>query len=270
LLLALLLFLIASLQKARPAAQEKEVKNPLAGDARAIKEGHSIFRTDCAYCHGFDARGGTKGPDLTSGRWIHGNSDSEIFRTITTGVPGTEMPANDLSDEETWAVIAYLRSAGERPSERAAGNSEAGEKIFFGKGICARCHMVNGNGGRLGPDLSRIGAVRSTRYLIDSIRNPNQDLAEAMTDLNYGLPVVYDTVTAVTRNDRRVTGVAKNEDSFSLQLMDQGEQLHFFLKKDLRAVIHERKSLMPAYDESLLSEKELQDLIAYLAGLRGQ
>jgi cytochrome c oxidase cbb3-type subunit 3 len=271
LLIAFLSVLIISFRESssRAADQENELKNPLAGDAKAIKEGHSIFRADCAYCHGFDARGGTKGPNLTSGRWIHGDNDSQIFHTITKGVPGTEMPALDFTDEETWAVIAYLRSTGER-SGAPAGNPEVGKQMFFGKGICASCHMVNGKGGRLGPDLSRIGAVRSTRYLIDSIRFPSKDLAETVTDPNHGLRVVYDTVTVVTKEGRRITGVAKNEDTFSLQLMDDSGQLDCFLKRDLKDLTHIRKSLMPAYDESVLSEKELQDLIAYLAGLRGR
>ena len=82
--------------------------------------------------------------------------------------------------------------------------------------------------------------------------------------------MVYDTVTVVTNDGRRVSGVAKNEDAFSLQLMDQGEKLHFFSKRDVKEVIHEQKSLMPAYDASMLSDKDLQNLVAYLGGLTGQ
>jgi hypothetical protein len=74
---------------------------------------------------------------------------------------------------------------------------------------------------------------------------------------------------AVTKEGKRITGVRKNEDTFSLQLLDQKEQFHLFLKKDLKEVIHERKSLMPKYDQRALSEKDLQDLLAYLDSLRG-
>jgi cytochrome c oxidase cbb3-type subunit III len=250
------------------AEQQSRRTNPLAGDQAAIKEGYSLFRYNCALCHGSDARGGDRGPDLTLGRWVHGESDEDIFQTITKGVPGTQMPANDLSDEETWAIVAYLRSVSEKP-HKAAGNPELGKEIFWGKAACGQCHMINGKGGRLGPDLSGIGAARSIRYLVDSIRDPSKDLASMPTDPNQDPDAVYDTVTVVTKQGQRFTGVAKNEDTFSIQLMDQREQLHFFTKDQLKEVIHERKSLMPAYDTSVLSDKELQDLVAYLAGLLG-
>jgi putative heme-binding domain-containing protein len=131
--------------------------------------------------------------------------------------------------------------------------------------------MVKGHGGRLGPDLSRVGASGSASYLIDSIREPSKDLSEGMLDPNnpLGLPFVYDTVTVVTASGQRITGVAKNEDAFSVQLLDIDQNFQFFLKKDLNQVIHERKSLMPAYSEQMLNAAAVQDLVAYLEGLRG-
>ena len=153
-----------------------------------------------------------------------------------------------------------------------AGDLAEGERFFFGKGACAQCHMVKGRGGLLGPDLTRVGAARSVAYLTESIREPDKDLSLAMSDPNnhYGIPAQYDTVTAVTKDGERVIGVAKNEDAFSLQLLGQDKKLHLFLKKDLREVIHERRSLMPAYTESRLSNQELQNLLAYLTSLRGE
>jgi putative heme-binding domain-containing protein len=130
--------------------------------------------------------------------------------------------------------------------------------------------MVQGRGGVLGPDLSQVGEARSVPYLVDSIREPSKELTSGMLDPNnhYGLPLVYDTVTVVTVDGRKIVGVAKNEDTFSIQLIDTGQSLQLFLKKNLKEVIHERKSLMPAYSETMLKPAELQDLVAYLAGLR--
>ena len=131
--------------------------------------------------------------------------------------------------------------------------------------------MVNGRGGRLGPDLSRIGAARSIPYLKDKIREPSK-LGKDMTVglwWELGQPLVYQTVTLVTKEGRRITGALRNEDTFSIQLMDQGEELRLFSKKDLQEVVHEPGSLMPGYDEKMLSEIDLQDLLAYLDGLRG-
>jgi putative heme-binding domain-containing protein len=245
-------------------------ENPVAGNPAAIREGASLFRANCSPCHGLNAQGGGRGPDLTAGRWVHGSSDADIFRTITRGVPGTEMPANGFDDSETWAILAYLRSLAPAKSETVSGDSTKGEKIFWGSGGCSTCHMVQGRGGVLGPDLSHVGAARSVPYLIDSIREPSKELTSGMLDPNnhYGLPLVYDTVTVVTADGRKIVGVAKNEDTFSLQLLDTNQQLQFFLKKNVKEVIHERKSLMPAYSETMLKPAELQDLVAYLAGLR--
>ena len=245
------------------AIQEKETKNPFAGDPKAVQQGRSYFRLFCGPCHGNDARGGLRAPGLTSGRWTHGSSDAAIFRTITQGVPGTQMPASGLTDEETWMIIAYLRNSNVESRPPVAGNREVGERIFVGEGLCSQCHMVNGKGGRLGPDLSRIGVARPAAYLVGAIREPSKHLM-GLQDI----PQIYDTVTAVTREGQRITGIARNEDTFSLQLMDQQEQLHFFLKKELKELIHEKKSLMPAYSEQMLNAKQLQDLLAYLDGLR--
>jgi cytochrome c oxidase cbb3-type subunit III len=252
--------------------QNKEVRNPLTGDPSAIKEGSSLFRANCSPCHGLNAGGGGRGPDLRAGLWVHGSSDAAIFRTISEGVSGTEMPANPFEDSEIWALVAYLRSVSGGTKTPVAGDTARGERLFFGTGACAQCHMVKGRGGRLGPDLSRVGAARSAVYLTESIREPDKDLSLAPLDPNnhYGIPAQYDTVTAVTRDGERVVGVAKNEDAFSLQLLGQDDKLHLFLKKDLREVIHERRSLMPAYPESRLSNQELQNLLAYLTSLRGE
>jgi len=264
-------FLLAVLVQRPIWGSTTEPQNSGKDKASAIKEGASLFRANCSPCHGLNARGGGRGPDLTSGRWAHGSSDSAIFRTISQGVPGTEMPANGFEDSEIWAIIAYLRSLAPAKGLVGSGNSDTGKKIFFGTAACSNCHMINGIGGLLGPDLSRVGASRSVSYLIDSIRQPSKELSSGLLDPNnhYGVPLVYDTVTVVSADGKRITGVARNEDTFSVQLLTTDQNLEFFLKKDVKEVIHERTSLMPTYSEAALSSSELQDLIAYLETLRG-
>jgi putative heme-binding domain-containing protein len=249
-----------------PAARKPGVADPVL-----IAEGASLFRANCSPCHGLNAQGGGKGPDLSSGRWVHGSSDAAIFRTISQGVPGTQMPANNFEDSEIRAIIAYLRSLSAAAKPGVAGNRVKGQAIFFGKGACAQCHMVGGEGGVLAPDLTRVGAARSASYLIDSIREPSKELSEGMTDPNnhYANALIYDTVTIVTKTGEHITGVAKNEDAFSIQLLDTSGQLHLLLKKDLDSVTHEHRSLMPVYSKDILSDAELRDLVAYLESLRG-
>lgn len=250
-------------------AADARAPRPQAAKATNVAEGRSAFRTNCAPCHGLTAHGGGRGPDLTSGNWAHGGSDAEIFRTITGGVPGTEMPANVLDDGEIRSIIAFLRSLAPPVHQLVGGDPGRGRQTFTVGAGCAQCHMVDGNGGRLGPDLSRIGAARAVAYLVDSIREPDRELSSGPVDPNnhYGLPLPYDTVTVVTAGGERIVGVARNEDTFSVQLLDVDQNLRCFLKKDVREVIHERKSLMPAYPENALSASQLQDLLAYLVTL---
>jgi cytochrome c oxidase cbb3-type subunit III len=258
------LFAVAG-SPARPSRSQ----NPVSDDPSAVKEGASLFRANCSPCHGLSAKGGGRGPDLTSGRWTHGSSDADIFRTISQGVPGTEMSANAFEDSEIWAIVAYLRSLAPAKYREVSGDAGKGEKLFSTEG-CASCHMVQGHGGVLGPDLTRVARSRSSAYIIESVRNPDKELSDGMRDPNnhYGLPLVYDTVTVVLPNGEKVVGVARNEDTFSVQLMDMRQRLRFFLKSDVKEVIHERKSLMPAYTEQRISDSALQDLLAYFQGLR--
>lgn len=244
----------------------------LASGQTAIREGASLFRANCSPCHGLNAAGGGRGPDLTQGRWLHGGTDDDLFRTISQGVPGTEMPANPFEDTEVRALIAYLRSVSGVQQKPLRGDAKAGERLFFGKEGCAGCHMVRGKGGHLGPDLTRVGAARSAAYLAESVREPDKELSLGYIDPNnhYGIPLEYDT-TLITMNDgKKLRGVAKNEDAFSIQLLGDDDQLHLLLKKDLTLVRHERRSLMPAYNLDKINASEWQDLLAYLSSLRGE
>jgi cytochrome c oxidase cbb3-type subunit 3 len=243
--------------------QTTATTNPLAGNAQAIGAGKNIYRGRCAVCHGIDAKG-YRGSDLTSGDWVHGGSDPQIFQTIARGVTGTEMPANgNMSEEEVWMVIAYLRTLsmpGGASPER--GDATRGEQLFQAKnkGNCSQCHMIDGKGGRLGPNLSRIGAARSVAALEREIRRP----AEVV-------PVGYETVTVITNDGRKIRGVRKNEDTFSVQLMTVTEDLRSFFKRDVKDVVsEEQQSLMPAYGPDRLSDDELADVVRYLRTLRGR
>jgi cytochrome c oxidase cbb3-type subunit 3 len=250
---------IHTLSSAQPSTDAKT--NPLEGDPRAIEGGKNIYRGRCAVCHGIDAKG-YRGTDLTTGDWIHGGTDPQIFATIARGITGTEMPGNvNMSEEEVWMVIAYLRTLsnpGATSAER--GDATRGEELYRSKtkGNCRQCHMIDGQGGRLGPNLSRIGASRSVAALERGIRQPSEVI-----------PVGFETITVVTLDGKRIRGVRKNEDTFSVQIMTVNEELRSFFKRDVKEVIAEEQSLMPAYGPERLSDDELTDLVRYLRTLRG-
>jgi len=252
-------------QIAAPTATQP-TRNPLAGDPTAITQGAVLFRQECVFCHGVGARGGMRGPDLTTGSWSHGGSDADLIDTIKDGVPGTAMPPNNLTADEIWRIIAYLRTL-EQPAASAAGDPMRGEALFFGTAGCSSCHIVNGRGGRLGPELSTVGSARSRAYLVESIREPGRQLTQNRA-FGDSISLKYDTVTAVTSDGRTIVGVPMNEDTFTLQLMDMSERIHSLDKHALKSLTHENRSLMPAYDVSRLANANLDDLVAYLQSLR--
>ena len=252
-------------QVATPAGAARD-RNPFAGDSNAITAGAVLFRQECVYCHGVGARGGLRGPDLTTGTWNHGGTDADLARTITDGVPGTAMAANKLTPDEVWQIVSYLRTL-QQPPAAAAGDAARGETLFFGTGRCASCHIVNGRGGRLGPELSTVGSARSRAYLVESIRQPARQLTENRV-FGDSVTLKYDTVTAVTADGRTIVGVPMNEDTFTLQLMDTAERIHSLDKKTLKSLQHEKRSLMPVYDAARLPNGDLDDLVAYLQSLR--
>jgi cytochrome c oxidase cbb3-type subunit III len=246
-------------------------KNPLANDPNAAKLGEFEFRANCAFCHGLGARGGGRGPDLTRARKKHGNSDPDLFRTINEGVPGTAMPQNGatqqgvgMTEEEIWQVISYIRSVQVKTSASPTGNAAHGKELFTGSAACSTCHMIEGKGGRLGPDLTGTGLSRSLEYVVDSIRNPNRRLAQGISEAMKEFSQEYETVTVVDERGQKFQGVVLNEDNFTLQMLDTREQLHLLEKDKLRSLEKSRESLMPKYDEKTLPDKDLQDIVAYL------
>ena len=263
-----LVTLLAGFAALRAVAQEK---NPYAGDAKIAKLGEYQFRLNCAFCHGLGARGGGRGPDLTRAQKHHGNSDAEMFHNIHDGIAGTAMPAATnggigvgMSDEEIWQVVTYLRSVQVKAPEQPPGNPGHGKELFNGALGCSTCHMIDGKGGRLGPDLSTVGASRSTEYLVESVRNPSRRLAQGIFEAMKEFPQEYESVQVVTADGSKLSGVVLNQDRFTLQMLDNREQLHLFDKDKLRSFETRRESAMPVYDPKTLSDKDLQDLLAYL------
>jgi cytochrome c oxidase cbb3-type subunit 3 len=252
-------------QVASPTTLEP-ARNPFGGDPKAITQGAVLFRQECVFCHGVAARGGMRGPDLTTGSWSHGGSDPDLARTISAGVPGTAMPANQLTTDEIWQIVAYLRTL-EQPVAATNGDHRRGEALFFGAARCSSCHIVNGRGGLLGPELSTVGSARSRAYIVESIREPNRQLTQNRV-FGESVSLKYDTVTAVTADGRTIVGVPMNEDTFTLQVMDMSERIHSLEKKSLKSLRHEDRSLMPSYDTGRLSNADLDDLVVYLQSLR--
>ena len=242
--------------RSAPRAEQRPAKNPFEGNPQAISNGGAMFRTRCAGCHGPDARG-YLGPDLTA-FWAAGGTDDRMFDIVRRGVPGTEMtPADPLRvlDKDIWQVLAYVRTLSGVPTDASTGDARNGEQVF--RANCSSCHRVNGRGGQLGPDLSRIGSGRPRAGLLRKLRGSSDFIRPG-----------YEPVTIVTREGDRIRGIKKNEDEFSIQIMDARERLQGYLKTNLTAVTIDKESLMPVYGPDRLNDRDLDDLLQYLTALR--
>jgi cytochrome c oxidase cbb3-type subunit 3 len=267
-------FLLASMWTALvllSATAVADDHNPFAGDPKAVKAGEFEFRINCALCHGLGAHGGGRGPDLTRAQKKHVHSDAEMFQVISNGIPGTVMPANGtngqgvgMTDKEIWQIIAYIRSVEVKASTNARGSAAHGKQLFYGDANCSLCHTVAGKGGRVGPELTAVGGSRTREAIIDSVRNPSRRLAWGLTESTKEFPQEYETVTVVTSDGKEIKGVALNEDNFSVQMMDASEQIYLLEKDKLRSFKKSRESMMPVYKPDLLSDKDLDDIVAYL------
>ena len=226
--------------------------------AAAIADGGRVFQNTCSNCHGPDGNE-IPGIDLGRGRFRRPITDQDLIQIIRTGIPGTPMPATNLSEEQASHVVAYLRSvATATPTSSAVGNSARGKAVFDGKGACATCHRVNGLGSRLGPDLSDIGQQRRSVDLERSLVDPD---AEVLGTSRFYHVTTKDGVTT--------TGRLLNLDTFTIQMIDSKERLRSFIKADLKGHGFADTSGMPSY-KSTLSAQELADVVSYLALLKGR
>lgn len=223
-----------------------------------IAYGSRLYAAQCATCHGATGDA-VAGIDLRSGKFRTVSTDQDLTRVITNGIPGTGMLAFKFDAPELAAIVAYLRTMNTFDAGAAkVGDASRGRVVFEGKGGCRRCHRVGAQGARLAPDLSDIGSVRSAGSLQRSLVDPSSQM----------MPINR-PVRVVTRDGTVINGRRLNEDTYTVQLIDDRERLLSLTKADLREYTILTTSLMPSYRDTL-SADELADLVAYLLSLKGR
>lgn len=229
-----------------------------------LARGQRLFEAQCARCHGVKGTGGT-GPGLNRARLRRAADDQALVVLIKEGAPGTEMPATwQMDDRELRQVAGYVRSLGRAEVTPIPGDPAKG-KALYAKADCLRCHAVRGQGGVLGPDLTDVGARRGAAHLRRALLAPGS--SKVLDSYGY---LAFLNVQVATRDGRVVQGLRVNEDSFTIQVRDASNRLHSFEKRELAETKREPEaSLMPAYARTL-SGSEIDDLVAYLSGLRGE
>jgi cytochrome c oxidase cbb3-type subunit III len=229
--------------------------------------GRELFVANCSRCHALDGSGG-EGPNIQDAPVKLG--DEGLARTIKNGVAGTGMPAfTGLSDAEVAAILSYIRSLTKiAPSAvPLSGDSERG-KAVYAQEKCDGCHMIDGQGGSFGPELSFIGGMRSPDVLRAAITSPGENLPKTKPNRDRGKWTQYLMFRATTKDGRAFEGMRVAGDSFTIILQDAQGNFHSFAKADLTSLAKEPgKSFMPGF--SSLSMSQLDDLIAYLATLKG-
>jgi putative heme-binding domain-containing protein len=238
------------------AAQPRPLSAALPRD---IAAGKRIFHAQCAWCHGTEGSGGS-GPNLQRAALRRAKNDSELVRIVRSGIPGTEMANLEISltDRMAWQTAAYVRSLGRTAARPTTGDPARGATVYEKTG-CASCHAVAGSGGGLGPDLSEIGALRGPVHLRQSLTEP----AAAH-------PPGYLVARATAKDGKELRGILVNEDVFWILLRDPAGTVHTLEKTDGLVITREPEAtLMPSY-ASRLTAGELDDLVAYLATLRGE
>ena len=221
--------------------------------------GRRLFGERCTSCHGLDATGDEDGggPDLTTGRFKHASTDAGLYRVIREGIEGTSMRGSSRETEQSiWQLVTYLRSLSPMASAVDLPGSPSAGRQLFGAKDCSRCHRVAGQGGRLGPDLSRVGERRSPDELESDLTNPTTEVDPRWWTMR------------ITRSDGSIVeGFRMGEDTFSLRIMDAQENLRSFSKSGVRSYEQIKGSTMPG-DAQSLTPQELDDLVAYLSSLR--
>jgi putative heme-binding domain-containing protein len=222
-----------------------------------IQYGAQIFASQCTSCHGENGDV-IPGVNFRAGQFKRVISDNDLRLTITNGVPGTAMQPFTFGASELTGIVSYIRNMGSFNARGLmVGDSARGQALFEGAGNCASCHAVNGKGPRVAPDLGDIGALRTAELIHRTLVDP----AGSMLPANR-------PVRAVTRDGKVINGRRLNEDTYTVQLIDEQEHLLSLTKADLREYTVLKSTPMPSYKDKF-SSQELADLEAYLLSLRG-
>jgi putative heme-binding domain-containing protein len=225
--------------------------------AADLLDGERAYRNTCANCHGPDGDVIT-GIDLGRGQFRRQMSDEDLVRIIRTGIPNTPMPASSMTVEQASKIVAYLRAlATTKRAGAVTGVAARGQEIFDGKGGCAGCHSVAGSGSGVGPDLTRIGALRGALELERALIEPAADIQPNARFYRI-----------VTRDGVTMTGRLLSHDTFTVQILDTKERLRSFMKSELREHGF-ADSPMPSY-KATLTAQELADVVSYLVSLKGR
>jgi putative heme-binding domain-containing protein len=138
------------------------------------------------------------------------------------------------------------------------GDAQAGRAVFFGGVVaCATCHRIGEEGGRVGPDLTRVGAIRSGRDLLESIVAPSSTFAQG-----------YESYIVTTRAGETLAGILVENTAEGVVLRESGGAELRIGSAQVRRMRREEVSMMPEGLDRALTREQLRDLLAFLQSLK--
>jgi len=236
-----------------PAAAQEDH----AYTAEQIQGGYRLYASQCQLCHGLNGDG-VGGTNLGRQQFRFVTTDADIRKMVANGSAGGGMPSFALKDEEVDGLIAFIRSGMDRSGiSFRLGDAARGKAVYEGKGGCAACHHIAGNGARTAPDLTDIGFIRRPGQIFTSLTDP----IKATMPINRPVAITL-------KNGRIVKGRRYDEDTFLVRLIDSGENLVTISKSDIANYQVRMDTDMPSF-RGRLSDGELGDLLTYLLSLKG-
>ena len=229
----------------------------------------------CSLASAFEAAGAAVAPALLS---VYDRPGSErVGLALARGVASirNESPFNvgtlrrvlqrheaSARHPEVAHLLADLEQANAQMSARldqltasmSDGDPEHGRQLFFGKqAACAACHRIGTAGAQVGPDLSKIAAIRQPRDLLESILYPSASFARG-----------YEPYTVLTERGRVVSGIIARETAHDVVLRTNDLSEIRISRGEIDEMQPSRTSIMPQGLDTRLTQDELRDLLAYL------
>jgi putative heme-binding domain-containing protein len=225
--------------------------------------GKQLFDALCTDCHGVNGTG----DDAPAINHPLGADDNALKKIIRDGVPDRGMPrVRRMTEEEVAALAVYVRTLGNGAPTKVAGDAGKGRAVYQ-KLDCQACHTIGGQGGVLGPELTKIGQRRAASYLKQAVLEPGSVRSKGVQGILLNGFSEYLPVSVVSKNGSETRGIRVNEDSFTIQMRDANGKLYSFRKSELVNVDKQvTRSLMPSYKDKL-SAGDADDLVAYLVSL---
>lgn len=236
-------------------------------DPASVERGKLTFVSACGFCHGSNAKGGEKGPDLLRSVVVLDDENGKtIGPVILKGRPDKGMPRFPFTPQQITDIANFLHDSIKNAIDRdnykilniVTGDAKAGAVYFNGPGHCASCHSVSG-------DLKGIGAKYEPVTLQGKFLQPNYSWTEGTPPH----PVIAYSVTVTLPSGESFTGAPVALDDFNVALREPSGAYHSFKRtKDVpRVEIHNR--LQPHLDLlSRYTDADIHNLTAYLVTLK--